>query len=100
MGTSFDRSCGPATWWQVECTLARRSRAPSVDGNPLIVTDAQKADDASLTLLMGRLKKGRFVIDECSHRQVALSEGEVAPVGIPDGGMEVALPVRVGAARG
>jgi hypothetical protein len=49
---------------------------------------------------MGRLKKGRFVIDECSHRQVALSEGEVAPVGIPDGGMEVALPVRVGAARG
>ena len=66
---------------------------------PLIVTDVQKADDASLTLLMGRLKKGRFVIDECSHRQVALSEGEVAPVGIPDGGMEVALPVRVGAAR-
>jgi hypothetical protein len=71
---------------------------------PLIVTDVQKADDASLTLLMGRLKKGRFVIDGCSHRQGARSEGEVAPVGITDGGMEVALPVRVGvrvgAARG
>lgn len=46
------------TWRQVECTLARRSRAPSLDGNPLLGTDAQKADDASLTLLSVDSGKG------------------------------------------
>lgn len=40
------------------------------------------------------------MIDACSYRPGALPEGEVAPVGVADGGMEVTLPVRVGAARG